>query len=395
MDASLYTIEQSRKDQERFARFMNVTTELLVADAKSNMQLYSHQNGEKLELIVLDKMRSLASQFNISPEKIRKSDKQHFPDILLDDTTYGVEVKSVKDKTWLSTGSSIVESLRETEIEKVYLMFGRLSAPDIDFRCKPYEECLSEIAVTHSPRYLINMDMAATEKTIFQKMGTSYDEFRKMGEGQISLVRQYYRDKYRRKSNKSMPWWLEEDTVRITHPRDLFNPCSEIRMLTDLSDEVKEYFRLCSYTLFPEILGTEQDKFRKPTLWLCSRFSIICSNVRDFFTAGGTINMYVNDVLVWKNVPKVIANLSLYLKKIEEYMEDDEEMIMDITNFSSFFHGDQNLFDQWTKAANKFMSLTLAKSKYEKVTGCPLTVEELSKLTFSHSSLGGYYYQYF
>lgn len=392
MESSLYTIDQRRKDQERFARFMNVTTELLVADAKCNVQLYSQQNGEKLEHIVLDKMRSLASEFNIHPDKIRKSDKQHFPDILLDDTTYGVEVKSVKDKTWLSTGSSIVESLRETEIEKVYLMFGRLSAPDIDFRCKPYEECLSEIAVTHSPRYLINMDMSSSEKTIFEKMGTSYEEFRKMGEGQISMVRRYYRDKYRLKNNKSMPWWLEEDSVIVSHPKELFNPGSEIRMLTDLSDGVKEYFRLCSYALFPEILGTEQDKFRKPTLWLCSRFSIICANVRDFFTAGGTVNVYVNDRLVWQNVPKVVANLSLYLKKIEQYMEHDEEMIMDINNFSSFVCGDLKLFDQWKQSANKYMQDTLTKSKYSKKSESVLTIGELLKLDLDHITKEGYYF---
>ena len=64
-----------------------------------------------------------------------------------------------------------METLRESEIEKVFLLFGRLSAPEIDFRCKPYEECLSEIAVTHSPRYLINMDMHGSDMTIFEKMG--------------------------------------------------------------------------------------------------------------------------------------------------------------------------------------------------------------------------------
>lgn len=360
---SYTTIEQRHRDHEKFAHFMEVTTNALVTDARNNIDLYSKQNGERLESVVLEKMRSLASEFDISPEKIRKSDKQHFPDILLDDTTYGVEVKSVKDKTWTSTGSSIVETLRESEIEKVFLMFGRLSAPEIDFRCKPYEECLSEIAVTHSPRYLINMDMSATDKTIFEKMGTSYEQFRRMGDGQINLVRQHYREKFKGRDKKSMPWWIGEEPIVVTHPAELYNPSCEFRMLSDLSEDVKEYFRLCSYALFPEILGTDQDKFRKPSLWLCSRFSIICANVRDFFTAGGTVNIFVNDNLIWKNVPKIVANLSLYIHRINRYLDSNEEMINDVNNFSTFNKkGCDSLFFQWTKIADTYISNTLAKA---------------------------------
>lgn len=379
---SYATIDQGQRDKGKFVRFMEETTKALVEDAKIRTDFYSKQNGEKLEQVVLDKMRSLASGFGISPEKIRESDKQHFPDILLDDTTYGVEVKSVKDKTWTSTGSSIVETLRESEIEKVFLMFGRLSAPEIDFRCKPYEECLSEIAVTHSPRYLINMDMKATDETIFQKMGTSYDKFRRMGEKQIDLVRKHYRDKFKGRDKKSMPWWIGEEPTIITHPTELYNPSCEFRILSDLSEDVKEYFRLCSYALFPEILGTDQDKFRKPSLWLCSRFSIICANVRDFFTAGGTANIYVNDKLTWRNVPKVVANLSLYIHRIKNYLDSDEEIKNDVNNFSSFNSGSAFLFRQWAEKADDYISIALDKASgknggYECIGEKKLTIKNL------------------
>ena len=330
-------------------------------------------------------MRSLASEFDISPEKIRKSDKQHFPDILLDDTTYGVEVKSVKDKTWISTGSSIVETLRESEIEKVFLLFGRLSAPEIDFRCKPYEECLYEIAVTHSPRYLINMDMNASDKTIFEKMGTSYEQFRKMGDRQISLVRQHYRNKFKGCNNKTMPWWINDESTTITHPTELYNPSCEFRILSDLSDKVKEYFKLCSYALFPEIFGTDQNKFRKPSLWLCSRFSIICANVRDFFTAGGTVNIYINEQLTWKNVPKIVANLSLCIHKIKQHLESDEELINDVKNFSSYYEGYTHLFSQWSRIVDRYIILTLKKTAgrndgYKCVTKRKLNIKNLLEI---------------
>lgn len=398
MERTSYAIvEQSCRDNERFAHFMALTTEALVADARKNVAIYNKQNGEKLEQVVLDKMRSLASEFDISPERIRKSDRQHFPDILLDDTIYGVEVKSVKDKTWTSTGSSIVETLRESEIEKVFLMFGRLSDPDIDFRCKPYEECLSEIAVTHSPRYLINMDMSVADQTIFDKMGTSYEQFRKMGEGQIDLVRKHYREKFKGRDKKSMPWWIGEEPTIITHPSELHNPSCEFRMLSDLSEEVKDYFRLCSYALFPEILGTDQDKFRKPSLWLCSRFSIICSNVRDVFTAGGTVNIFVDDILEWKNVPKVVANLVLCIHDVKRYLNSDEELINDVNNFSSFNNGNHLLFAQWEKTADDYIDTTLRKSDgFECVFNRQLNVRNMLSIrkvpTKSHNKKDYYFW---
>ena len=159
MDESGYiAVNLRHKEEERFARFMQITTEALKRDARTNVDYYSKQNGEKLEGVVLEMMRSHANEFDICPDSIKPTLKQHFPDILLGDN-FGVEVKSTKERSWTSTGSSIVESLREEQVKRIYLMFGRLSAPDIDFRCKPYEDCLYDIAVTHSPRYLINMDL--------------------------------------------------------------------------------------------------------------------------------------------------------------------------------------------------------------------------------------------
>lgn len=90
--------------------------------------------------------------------------------------------------------------------------------------------------------------------------------------------------------------------------------------------------------------------------------SIICANVRDFFTAGGTVNIYINDELVWKNVPKVIANLSLYIHRIKSYLDSDEEMINDVNNFSSFNNGSRMLFMQWVKIADDYISTALTKA---------------------------------
>ena len=53
----------------------------------------------------------------------------------------------------------------------------QLGSP-IEFRARAYEECLSEVVVTHSPRYLIDMNLEKG-KTIFDKINISYDTLRK------------------------------------------------------------------------------------------------------------------------------------------------------------------------------------------------------------------------
>ena len=90
-------------------------------------------------------------------EEIRLVSAQYFPDIIAE-KYYGVEVKSTKENHWTSTGSSIVESTRDKNVENIYMLFGKLGGKTAEFKCRPYEDCLSDIAVTHSPRYLINMN---------------------------------------------------------------------------------------------------------------------------------------------------------------------------------------------------------------------------------------------
>ena len=83
------------------------------------------------------------------------------------------------------------------------------------FKCRPYEDVLYDIAVTHSPRYLINMEIEKSD-TIFSKMGTTYDEFR-VSPDNISQVRKYYRERAIERKRFEMPWWITPDNVETAH----------------------------------------------------------------------------------------------------------------------------------------------------------------------------------
>ena len=109
-------------------------------------------------------------------DEVRLVSGMRFPDILVG-RNFGVEVKSTNKDHWTSTGSSIVESTRDKDVECIYLLFGKLGGDIPEFRCRPYPDVLSEVAVTHSPRYRIDMTLGAGE-TIFDKMGVSYEDLR-------------------------------------------------------------------------------------------------------------------------------------------------------------------------------------------------------------------------
>ena len=370
MDESGYiAVNLRHKEEERFARFMQITTEALKRDARTNVDYYSKQNGEKLEGVVLEMMRSHANEFDICPDSIKPTLKQHFPDILLGDN-FGVEVKSTKERSWTSTGSSIVESLREEQVKRIYLMFGRLSAPDIDFRCKPYEDCLYDIAVTHSPRYLINMDLKSESQTIFGKMQVDYDTFRESKE-QIEIVRNYYRDKFNQNGKRGeMPWWIGSDTSTTLFEPPTLQENGLIRMWDIIDTPTQEYLKACAYILFPEILGGGTTKYQRLALWLCSRYSIISTSLRDKFSAGGRGNIHVNEKLKWGNKPKMICNLLIQIDTIKKVFENQSDVYNEIQYYASYFKPDVDIFEKWKQQMNYYLK------------GHQISIEEMLSMSF-------------
>ena len=152
---SFITIADSKNHYEDFVHFMDATTEALRLDGKKRHEYYLKRNGEKLENDVLECMREKAFDYHFNTEYILPTKPQHFPDII-SNNYFGVEVKSTEKNSWKSTGSSIVESLRDEDIKKVFLFFGILSKKNIDFRCTAIKlvknvAAQKHIAVTNAP----------------------------------------------------------------------------------------------------------------------------------------------------------------------------------------------------------------------------------------------------
>ena len=194
-----------QKADEAFADFMFMLESYLNEKAAAIPGTYCDCKSKELENVVVNVMKELCGRTPFRAEEIRLVSAQYFPDIIAE-KYYGVEVKSTKENHWTSTGSSIVESTRDKNVENIYMLFGKLGGKTAEFKCRPYEDCLSDIAVTHSPRYLINMELTK-EQTIFSKMGVAYDQLRNASDS-IEIVRKYYREKAIKAKKKAMPWWL-------------------------------------------------------------------------------------------------------------------------------------------------------------------------------------------
>lgn len=191
--------DNGRAELTQFHSLMRKLDAALNSDAQKRESYYVGRTGLKLEHDVYDALCDCAigTPFQHSIQLISGAS---FPDIVLGQR-YGVEVKSTEKDKWTSTGSSILESTRNQDVQRIYMTFGKLGRP-VQFLSKPYEQCLSGIAVTHYPRYLIDMRLNEGE-TIFDKMGIPYDELRQMEEP-ATAVAEYYRS--RLKDGEQL-WW--------------------------------------------------------------------------------------------------------------------------------------------------------------------------------------------
>lgn len=264
-----------------FQRLMAKTDSVLNADARLRPKYYATRGGNPLEDDVLGALLE-SSKGTPFERTIEKVSGQRFPDIVAN-KLYGVEVKSTKDDHWTSTGSSILESTRVPDVERIYMTFGKLGGNPIEFLSRPYEQCLYGIAVTHMPRYLIDMKLKAGE-TIFDKMGVAYDSLRKM-DNPVQPVAKYYRSQL--KPGESL-WWTgdaADETVSAT-----------IRLWKNVTTSEKRRLSVYGCAYFPEVFAGDYDNY---ALWLTSQ-GIVDPHIRDQFSAGGQEPMKLSNGSIQK-----------------------------------------------------------------------------------------------
>ncbi|OUO51981.1 hypothetical protein B5F76_08185 [Desulfovibrio sp. An276] len=283
----------SAPSESEFSLLMRRTDTYLNNDAVSKRAYYIGRSGLDLEKDVAHAL-DISARGTPFENTIRLVSGHKFPDIVASGM-YGVEVKSTKEDKWRSTGSSILETTRIDGVERIYMTFGKLGGNPIQFRSKPYEKCLYDIAVTHMPRYLIDMDLS-DNATIFDKLKIPYDQLRNM-DNPIEPVAKYYRSQL--KEGESL-WWAGDSTTG----NDVVP--MKIRMWDTLSLNEKKYYIVTALLKYPEIFAGNYNNF---AFWLVTTKGIVDIHTRDSFSAGGKFPMELESGEI-KRFPAVYGRVS-------------------------------------------------------------------------------------
>jgi len=296
---------------------------------------------------VFEVMQKIA-QKTIFKDNICLISGHKFPDII-GKGYFGVEVKTSKNN-WRSTGNSVLETTRVEGIERIYLFFAKLNLP-IDFKIRKYEECLYDVAVTHSPRYLIDMNLNSKD-SIFSKMRTSYQEIC----GQESPIRpfiEYYREKA--KKNGEEPWWMESES-----PDKLLKPT--VSLWSNLDSDMQNLYRQEVMAFYPQIFGKSPSKYQKISAWLAAHRGVVDSSLRDRFTAGGKADIVVKG-RTYSKVPKIFFHLKNNLEEvIEKVMEIDTDDAKHYWDLKRSITKDQ-LLHEWVHLVLENSAKTLDSQK--------------------------------
>ena len=329
-----------------FADLMQKTEIIINDDAKANPNNYKGLSPSQVETCSVKKIQLACANTPFNPEEVKLISGNKFPDIVAEDY-YGIEVKSTTSDSWTSIGSSILETTRVQSVDDIYMLFGKLGGDVPEFKCRPYQDVLSEISITHSPRYLINMDLNQSE-TIFSKMGTTYDEFRQL-EDPISCARKYYREKAIQANVLEMPWWLTSANVEEAHS---FN----IKLWNSLNQEHKKDLQAKCMILFPEALNPARNmaKYNNTTLWLCSYNQVVHPNIRDMYSAGGKIT-HADGVKLRTPVAQVFNIIVEHSERIKGMLTHPTiELEMLIQDYNPILLQSKNMYESWLDICCKY-----------------------------------------
>lgn len=337
-DEKIVTVnKQELHDTEiAFADFMKKSEEYFNARSRMDPNYYRSLSPSKLEEETCKVLKHVAPTTPFKKDEIILVSGHSFPDIMTG-RYYGVEVKSTKENKWTSVGSSIVESTRDQNVEDIYMMFGKLGGDIPEFKFRPYQDCLSNIAVTHSPRYMIDMEIKEkNEETIFEKIHMSYGDFHRAGD-KIEVVRDYFINQVREDGRREMPWWIGKRTIDAIDNGEV----PTIKLFNDLDICAKANLKAQMTILFPKVLLGEYDE---AALWLCTHRYYLCMNIRDFYSSGGQYDM-LNGIKLDIPYPAVLKKLMDIMPQIVRNLNSNSNL--EFLEFNPALYHSKNRLRTW------------------------------------------------
>lgn len=198
-----------------------------------------------------------------------------FPDIRVNG--FGVEVKYTEKDTWRAVGNSVFEGMRDPDVRRIYVMYGKAGG-EPEVRWRRYEDCIAHVRVSHSPRFVVEMEENAP--SLFAQLGVGYDDFCQLGlEDKMRHIREYARGRLQKGERL---WWLE-DVEDPTHSLPM-----QVRLYMRLSQDEKRALRAEAALLCPQICkgSRKRGKYTDAALYLLTHHGVFCPQTRDLFSAG-------------------------------------------------------------------------------------------------------------
>lgn len=323
-------IAKSNVKERQFLDLLSISRKLLLKSFKNRSITPSY-----FEEAVFEQM-TIAAIGTIFEGCVKQTGVYAFPDIIAK-KYYGIEVKMTTSDHWTSTGNSVLESSRIKDVERIFIIFGKFGGK-LNIRYRLYQECLSEISVTHSPRYRINMDLPSG-KSIFDKIGIDYDKLRKKSNS-IQIIKDYYRGQL--KDGEEL-WWIDQENDQKT-----VSPI--IKPFRGLAPREKSLFMIEVMILFPEIFSASNTKFERPAAYLIAQYNAVSPNLRDMFTAGGKVELLINGKK--RTISRLAHNLYLNAKKIDaEFKNIDAHKLKYYWRLKRLDKKNRN---QWERMINKY-----------------------------------------
>lgn len=285
-----------------------------------NPNYYQIKSPTELEVIVHETLQncSINTEFDHSFQ-LKSGNK--FPDIVSEFFHYGIEVKSsTKRIGWKTTGNSIQENTRVENVERIYCFFIKQIQP-LSIQYRLYQDCISGVSVTHSPRYMIDMELS-NDRTFFDMLGIDYDTLRQTVDPAKEIMR-YFRT---HAQPGEYPWWMGEEPPSEGPDSGIIQPI--VRIFSNLSSVEQEYYKSYAFARFPEILGTSTNKYNRLASWLVGYKGIVSSHLRDSFSASGKGSITIHD-RQFLQVPRIFLNLANCVNQVSQIINEltDEEII--------------------------------------------------------------------
>lgn len=207
-------------------------------------------------------------------------------------------------------GNSVFESITSTNYENIYLLFGS-KEPDADHILVKYEEywkVTSDISVTHSPRFKINMN---TSQSVFNSL-KEYNSLRDKTELQkVEFIQNYLKN-----HTNGVKWFISPTSIN-----ENIKPTS----LNSLSPEIQNFIKAQVLILYPQdLISSSRANYARAHEFIITAHFYYSSSFRDFFSAGG--KWIVKDVEFPKTVETFYSLKNDILNTINEANSDFQNL---------------------------------------------------------------------